>query len=391
MNEERVRSKERFLVYGAPLIEEEEIEEVVETLRSGWIGTGPKVARFEKEFAEFKKSPFAIAVHSCTAALHLSLIAAELPPGSEVITTPLTFCATVNAIIHAGCTPVLADINPATMNIDPVCIEKVITGRTAAIVPVHFAGRPCEMDRIVQLADKYNLEIIEDCAHAAEARYHGKPTGTFGRFGCFSFYVTKNIITGEGGMVLTGDAEGAARIKRLALHGMSADAWDRFGDDGYKHYSVVESGFKYNMMDLQAAIGLHQIKRVNRHLKRRREIWEMYSAAFEDLPVEIPLKEEENTVHSLHLYTLCIDEKKTDCTRDEFLDRMTRQGIGVGVHYISIAEHPFYMEQFGWQTEDFPHAGKIGRQTASLPFGPGLSDNDISDVIEAVKRSLKVA
>lgn len=388
MNDTPVRKKDEFLVFGAPLIEEEEIEEVVATLRSGWIGTGPKVARFEREFAGLKESPHAVAVHSCTAALHLSLIAADLPRGAEVITTPLTFCATINAVIHAGCKPVPADVNPATMNIDPARIEEVITERTAAIVPVHFAGRPCEMDGISRLARKHDLTIIEDCAHAAEASYHGKPTGTFGKFGCFSFYVTKNIITGEGGMVLTGDSGSAARIKRLALHGMSADAWDRFGDEGYKHYGVVECGFKYNMMDLQAAIGLHQLKRLSRYLKRRREIWEKYTASFENLPVTVPSPEQRNTVHSHHLYTLCIDEKKTGCSRDEFLERMTHHGIGVGVHYLCLAEHPFYRERFAWNPADYPHATRIGRQTVSLPIGPGLSEKDTDDVIEAVQRSL---
>ncbi|MBN1308641.1 MAG: DegT/DnrJ/EryC1/StrS family aminotransferase [Chitinispirillaceae bacterium] len=383
-----VRPKDRFLVFGSPLIEEPEIEEVIATLRSGWVGTGPKVARFEEEFASYKGSPHAIAVNSCTAALHLSLLAADLPAGSEVITTPLTFCATVNAIIHAGCRPVLADIDPRTLNIDPQCVEAAISGRTAAIVPVHFAGRPCAMDPIMELAEKHHLAVIEDCAHAIESSRHGRPTGTFGDFGCFSFYVTKNIITGEGGMVLTPDPDKAARVRRLALHGMSADAWNRFGDEGYKHYYVVECGFKYNMTDLQAAIGLHQLKRIEQYHKRRLQIRKMYDNALKSLPVVLPSPLDPDTTDSCHLYQILIDEKRTGITRDQFLQRMTFHGIGVGVHYLSLPEHPWYQQCFGWNPALYPHAKRVGRQTVSLPIGPKLHDEDVHDVIAAVERSL---
>lgn len=361
---------------------------MVATLRSGWLGTGKKVARFEAAFAQYKESPHAVAVNSCTAALHLSLLAANLPPGAEVITTPLTFCATVNAIIHAGLKPVLADIDPVTMNIDPRCIEAAITPNTAAIVPVHFAGRPCDLDAITALAAEHKLTVIEDCAHAIESCYHGKPVGTFGDFGCFSFYVTKNIVTGEGGMVLTRHVELAERIKRLALHGMSADAWNRFGDEGYKHYFVVECGFKYNMMDLQAAIGLHQLKRVAAYHTRREKIGQQYSTLLQKYPITLPADPEVDSVHSFHLYPVLIDEKKTGCSRDQFLQRMTYHGIGVGVHYLSLPEHPYYQKTFGWHPEQFPHALRIGRQTVSLPISPKLNDADVADVVAAVAASL---
>ncbi|HEU4365947.1 MAG TPA: DegT/DnrJ/EryC1/StrS family aminotransferase, partial [Candidatus Krumholzibacteria bacterium] len=246
MNVTPVRPKERFLVFGAPQIEQAEIDEVVDSIRSGWLGTGPKVARFEDDFKRYKQAPYAAAVYSCTAALHLAMLASGVGAGDEVITTPLTFCASVNAIIHTGATPVLADVDPRTMNIDPACIEEKITPRTKAILPVHFAGRPCDMDAIMKLAEKRGLMVIEDCAHAIETRYRGKEAGLFGEFGCFSFYVTKNVITGEGGMVLARDEALAARIKVLALHGMSKDAWRRFGDSGWVHYQVIEAGFKYN-------------------------------------------------------------------------------------------------------------------------------------------------
>src|SRR6266849_5475498 len=250
-----------FIVFGAPKIEQDEIDEVVRCLESGWIGTGSRVARFEKEFAQYKSQPFAAAVSSCTAAMHLSVLAAGIGQGDEVITTPMTFCATVNAIVHAGATPVLADVDPLTMNIDPAEVEARITPKTKAILPVHFAGRSCDMEALTDIAERHRLKIIEDCAHAIETEYRGKKAGTFGDFGCFSFYVTKNVATGEGGMVVARRPEDASRIKVLALHGMSHDAWKRFGDEGFKHYQVVECGFKYNMMDIQAAIGLHQLRR----------------------------------------------------------------------------------------------------------------------------------
>lgn len=383
------RPKERFLVFGAPAIEEAEIQEVVATMKTGWLGTGPKVAQFEKDIATYKNAAHAAALNSCTAALHLSIIAAGVKPGDEVITTPMTFCATVNAIIHAGATPVLADVDPITMNIDPRQIEMKITPRTKVILPVHFAGRPCDMDAICDIAQKYNLKIIEDCAHAIETEYNGQKAGTFGDFGCFSFYVTKNVATGEGGMVLTKHAEDAARIKTLGLHGMSKDAWKRFSDEGYKHYQVVESGFKYNMMDLQAAIGIHQLARVEQNWQKRKGVWERYNGAFESMPITTPSAPEPKTRHAYHLYTILIDEEQTGITRDEFLNLMTKYNIGVGVHYMSIPEHPYYQRTYGWKPEDYPNAMKIGRQTVSLPLSAKLTDEDVRDVIEAVKEVLR--
>ncbi len=348
-------------------------------------GTGPKVARFESDFAAYKGVEHAIAVNSCTAALHLSLLTAGLEPGDEVITTPLTFCATINAIIHAGATPVLADVDPVTMNVDPQQIADRLSARTRAILPVHFAGRSCDMDAITQITTNHNLKLIEDCAHAIETEYKGRKAGTFGDFGCFSFYVTKNVATGEGGMILARQADDVARLKTLALHGMSKDAWKRFSDEGFKHYQVVDCGFKYNMMDLQAAIGIHQLKRVEAGWWRRQEIWQRYNEAFADLPIQLPSAPESGTRHAYHLYTILIDEAQTGMSRDAFLDAMTAQNIGVGVHYLSIPEHPYYQKTFGWQPEDFPHAMQIGRQTVSLPISPKLSDGDVEDVIQVVR------
>ena len=383
-----IRPSSRFLIFGSPLIEQPEIDDVVAIMKSGWLGTGPKVAQFEHDFAHFTGMPHAVALNSCTAALHLSILAADIKPGDEVITTPLTFCGTVNAIIHAGATPILADVDPVTMNIDPKEVEKKITSKTRALLPVHFAGRPCNMDALYALAKQYNLKIIEDCAHAIETEYKGRKAGTFGDFGCFSFYVTKNIITGEGGMVITSNRENADRIKILALHGMSKDAWNRFGDEGYKHYQVVECGFKYNMMDMQAVIGIQQLRRIDAYWKKRQEIWEQYQTAFAHLPVTLPAPAEPDTKHAYHLYTLRIDAKKAGLSRDEFLNRMTAHNIGVGVHYMSIPEHPYYQKTFGWKPEDYPVAMRIGRETVSLPLSPKLTDIDVQEVIESVSNSL---
>ncbi len=384
-----VRPKDKFLVFGSPRIEEAEIDEVIDSFRNGWLGTGPKVARFESEFAAYKGIKNVAAVSSCTAALHLSMVAAGIGPGDEVITTPMTFCATVNSIIHAGATPVLADVDQSTMNIDPAQVETKITEQTRAILPVHFAGRPCDMDSIMAIAQSHNLRVIEDCAHAIETEYKGAKAGTFGDFGCFSFYVTKNIVTGEGGMVVAKREEDISRIKVLGLHGMSKDAWKRFSDDGYKHYFVTECGFKYNMMDIQAAIGIHQLMRIDQYWVRRKEIWDRYQEAFADLPVRLPSDPAPETRHAYHLYTILIDENETGVSRDEFLNRITRENIGVGVHYLSIPEHPYYQLRFSWNKKDYPNAAYIGERTASLPLSAKLSDEDVEDVILAVKRGLE--
>lgn len=383
-----IRNKEDFLVFASPLIGEQEYDEVLKTLRSGWLGSGPKVSEFESAFKKYKNADHAVALNSCTAALHLSMLVAGISPGDEVITTPLTFCATVNAILHAGGVPVLADIDYRTMNIDPVEIRKKISERTKALVPVHFAGLPCDMTSIMEIATEYNLKVIEDCAHAIESEYQGKKVGTIGDFGCFSFYVTKNIVTGEGGMVLARKGEDASRLKILGLHGMSKDAWNRFGNDGFRHYQVVECGFKYNMMDLQAAIGIHQLERVDSCWERREEIWERYMLELSDLPIELPIIPGKDIKHGYHLFTIQIDQAKCGMQRDEFINAMSAHNIGVGVHYLSIPEHQLYKEKFGWKPEDYPNATKVGRSTVSIPITAKLSDRDVDDVVAAVKAVL---
>ncbi|MCG8430178.1 MAG: DegT/DnrJ/EryC1/StrS family aminotransferase [Candidatus Omnitrophica bacterium] len=376
--------RKEFLVFGSPLIEQEEIDEVVDCLKSGWIGTGPKVARFEQMFREYKDSRFALAVNSCTAALHLSMLAIGVGPGDEVIVPAMTFAATANAVIHTGATPVLVDCKKDTMNIDPDDIRRKITPKSKAVIPVHFAGRPCDMDAIMDIAKKHRLKVIEDCAHAIEAEYHGRKTGTIGDLGCFSFYVTKYIVTGEGGMVITGNEEYADKIKVLALHGMSKDAWKRFSDDGYKHYQVVYPGFKYNMMDIQAAIGIHQMQRIDAYWQRRRDIWSRYNEAFIDLPLVTPAPAAENTRNAYHLYPVLLDSHKMNISRDSFLEALIKRNIGVGVHYIALHMHPYYRETYGYKPNDFPNATQISGSTVSLPLSAKMNSSDLRDVIAAV-------
>ena len=377
--------KNNFLIFGAPRIEEDEITEVVDCLRNGWLGTGPRVHEFENEFKKYKKSKNAVALNSCTAALHLSLSSIDLKPGDEVITTPLTFCATINSIIHAGGTPVLADIDRKTMNIDPKEIEKKISKNTKCILPVHFAGRPCDMDSIQEICRTNNFYLIEDCAHSIESEYKNKHVGNFGDFGCFSFYVTKNIVTGEGGMLTSNNSKLSKRIKNLALHGMTKDAWKRFSSSGYSHYDIEEPGFKYNMMDLQAAIGIHQLRKIEDFWTIRKELWEYYNESLKDLPIVLPIAPEKNTKHAYHLYTILIDEEKCGYNRDDFMNLLARENIGTGVHYQSITEFRYYQEKYNWHNEDCPNAMYVGRRTLSLPLSARLTISDIDRVVKVIK------
>ncbi|MFA6106353.1 MAG: DegT/DnrJ/EryC1/StrS family aminotransferase [Patescibacteria group bacterium] len=376
--------QKKYIVFGSPYIGREEIDEMVRTLKSGWIGTGPKAAKFEQAVCDYTGARYGLALNSCTAGLHLSLLVCGIKPGDEVITTPLTFCATVNTIIHVGATPVFADVDPGSMNIDPKKIEQAITKRTKAIVPVHLAGRPCEMDEIMRIAKKHNLFVIEDAAQALGSAYNGRKIGSIGDLTCFSFYVTKNVITGEGGMVTTANKEFADKIKIYALHGMSKDAWKRFSDDGYKHYQVIFPGYKYNMTDMQASIGIHQLKRIGQFDKKRQKIWNQYNAAFSGLPIGLPAPIDKNIYHNKHLYTLLIDKKRAGVSRDEFMRRLHERGIGTGVHYIPVHLHQYYRERFGYKPGDFPNAEYIGERTVSLPLSAKLSQSDVNRITRAV-------
>ena len=377
--------RDSYLVYGSPLIEEEEIQEVVATLRSGWIGTGPKVHQFEEEFKKYIGCKHAIAVSSCTAGLHLSAIALGLGKGDEVLVPTMTFAASANAIIHSGAKPVFVDVDKYTMTIDIADVKRKINPKTKAILPVHFAGRACEMNEIIEIANKHNLKIIHDSAHAIETEYEGKKIGSYADISSFSFYVTKNLVTAEGGMVTTDDDELAAKIKICALHGMSKDAWKRFSDDGYKHYQVLYPGYKYNMTDIQASLGLSQLNRIEENSERRSLIWNKYKDGLKNLPLFLPLEAETNTRHAYHLYTVMLDLENTKISRDELLNKLHNLNIGTGVHYIALHLHPYYQSTFGYKNGDFPNAEFISERTLSLPFSPKLTDQDVEDVILALK------
>lgn len=381
--------RKNFLVFGKPFIGEEEIKEVVATLRSGWWGTGPKTELFEKEFGDYIGSKCAISVNSATAGLHMALKGLGIGEGDEVITTPLTFVSTANVIVHCGATPIFADVDRSTWNIDPAEIEKKITKKTKAILPVHLHGRPVEMDKIIKLAKKYKLRVVEDAAHAAEACYKGKKIGTIGDATVFSFYVTKNIACGEGGMITTNSKKLDGVIRIMRLHGLSRDAWKRYSVKHFSLYEAVTPGFKYNLTDIASSIGIHQLRRVEKNLKRRQAIWAQYDQAFADEPsLTIPAPISDDIRHAMHLYAILVDTKKLGIKRNEFVDRLIKENIGSGVHFFPIHLQPFYRKTYGYQRGDFPNAEYVGDRILSLPMGANLTDSDVEDVICAVKKVL---
>jgi len=377
-----------FLVFGAPRIEEAEIEEMVATLRSGWLGTGPKVHRFESMFRRYLHARHALALNSCTAGLHLSLLAAGVGPGDEVIVPAMTFCATANVVIHAGAVPVLVDVDRASINMTVEHMAAAVTGRTKAVIPVHMAGRPCAMDEIVPFAREHGLYVIEDAAHALESMCQGKRAGALADAACFSFYVTKNLVTGEGGMVVTPHDEWAETIQIMGLHGMSKGAWKRYSDEGFRHYQVMAPGYKYNMTDMQASLGIHQLPRISRYHARREAIWRRYDEAFADLPVRLPLPVRKGDTHARHLYTLMLDLECLRVDRDRIMQALHAENIGTGIHFIALHLHPYYRERMGYKATDLPNSAWISERTLSLPLSAKLSDRDVDDVITAVRKVL---
>lgn len=381
--------RDEFLVFGKPQIAPEDIDEVVDSLQSGWISTGPKTHRFEKMFAEYVGARHSIALNSCTAGLHLALAAAGIGPGDEVITTPMTFAATANSIIHVGAKPVFVDIDPETLNLEITGISAAMNDRTKAIIPVHFAGRPCDMDGIMAIAGKQGLAVIEDAAHAAEAWHKERKVGAIGDATAFSFYVTKNIVTGEGGMLTTDRDDWAEKIKTLSLHGMSHGAWTRYSDKGFKHYEIVAPGYKYNMMDIQAAMGLHQLSRAAANLERRRQIWDRYQQAFIGQPVRTFSYQLYDGVHACHLYVMLIDRERLVVDRDQIQAALYGEGIGTGIHFVSLHLQPLYRDRYGYRPEDYPNAKQVSEATISLPLSAALTDQDVDDVITAVRKVLE--
>jgi dTDP-4-amino-4,6-dideoxygalactose transaminase len=382
--------RDSFLVFGSPDIHEAEIEEVVDTLRSGWLGTGPKTHRFEQQFRAYVGCKHALALNSCTAGIHLALDVLGIGAGDEVITTPITFASTANVIIHRGARPVFVDVDPTTMNIDPTEIEGAITPRTRAILPVHMAGRPCEMDEIMDIAERHALYVIEDAAHALEAWYRNQKIGAIGHITAFSFYATKNVCTGEGGMVTTQNDDWADEMRVKSLHGISKDAWKRYSAEGFQPYETVCPGYKYNMMDMQAALGIHQLARVDENLKTRERYSRVYDSAFAELPeVRVPSKElPPGSRHAHHLYTILLDLDRLHIGRDKFIEAMKAENIGTGIHFTALHLHKYYRERFGYRPGDYPQAEWVGERTVSLPLSPKLTRDDVADVIEAVKRTI---
>jgi dTDP-4-amino-4,6-dideoxygalactose transaminase len=376
-------SRRDFLPFSPPLVGEEEIREVVDTLRSPWITTGPKTRRFEEEFASFLHAPGALALNSCTAAMHTALACLEIGPGDEVITTPMTFTATANVIEHVGARPVFVDIERDTLNIDPERVAAAITPRTRALLPVHYAGHPAERDVLEGLARTHNLALIEDAAHALPAKFRGKAIGSSPNPVAFSFYATKNLTTAEGGM-LTGAVDFLDNARIMALHGMSRDAWKRYDQGGSWRYEVVRAGFKYNMTDVQASIGLWQLRKQERFRRRRVEIVNAYTLAFGAEEALEPPVQRAHVEHAWHLYVLRIRPEQLRIERDRFIDELTARNIGTSVHFIPVHLHPYYRKKYGYVPTDFPVAVSNFERLLSLPLHPGLTDQDVADVIEAV-------
>ncbi len=378
---------DHFLPFSRPTISSDAIQEVISCLHSGWITTGPRVKQFESDLAAYLKSPHVLAVSSATAGLHLALLACGIGKDDEVITSPMTFVATLNTIVQVGAKPVLVDIAPGHFNIDVNKIEAAITPRTRAIMPVHFTGLPVDLDAIYALANKYNLRVIEDAAQAIGTFYKNKILGSFGDIQVFSFHPNKNMTTGEGGCITTRDEAVAQKISALRFHGIDRQAWDRYGKKGNQDYDVIAPGFKYNMMDIQAALGIHQLKELEQFIQRRTELAERYRKSMENWPeMTLPTLPNYHLRHSWHLFTALINEEQAGMDRNTFIQKMKEHNIGIGLHYNAAHLYDFYRENFGFNTGDFPHAENIASRIVSLPLFPTLSNTEQDRVIHTMKK-----
>ncbi|MCA8960402.1 MAG: aminotransferase class I/II-fold pyridoxal phosphate-dependent enzyme [Planctomycetes bacterium] len=378
-----------FLPFALPSIGEEEIAEVVEVLRSGWVTTGPRTRRFEEAIRDYTGAADVVAVNSCTAALHICLASMDIGPGDEVITTPVTWPSTANVIVHTGATPVFVDIERDSFNIDPERIEEKITDKTKAIIPVHMAGQPVDLDAIHEIADRRGLTVIEDAAHAIGAEYRGRRIGSISRFACFSFYPIKNITTGEGGAIAFTDPADGERLRRLALHGITKDAWNRYTAEGSIHWECIEPGFKYNLPDLCAALGVHQMPRLDGFIETRRRYARLYRQALLDCPEVIVPNVSDDIRHAHHLFIIMLRTEMLKLDRDAFVQALKKENIGTGIHFRSLHLQPYYRDRFGFTPDDFPNASFTSERIISLPLYPGMAEKDVLQVANSVKKLVK--
>jgi perosamine synthetase len=384
LKQEPVRAQ--FLPFHTPVIGAEEIAAVVEVLRSGWLTTGAKAKQFESDFARFTGARCGVAVNSATAALHLALAAAGIGEGDEVIVPAMTFTATAEVVCYLKARPVLVDCERDTLNLDVNRLDAALSARTKAIIPVHFAGQPCAMDPIMDFARAQRLTVIEDAAHALPARYRQRMIGSIGDITCFSFYATKTITTGEGGMATTDNPQWAERMRVLSLHGINHDAWKRYSAEGTWYYEVTSAGYKYNLTDLAASLGIEQLKKCQAFYERRRRISAVYNAAFAALPeIAVPVCRRE-VQHAWHLYVIQLELQRLKISRREFIEELRSENIGASVHFIPLHLQPFYRDTFGYRAEDFPNASAVYERIISLPIYPNMTDTDVDDVIRAVTR-----
>jgi len=376
--------RETFLPFARPSIGEAEIAEVADSLRSGWITTGPKTERFAEQFREYVGGRFAAPLSSATAGLHVALLAHGIGPGDEVITTPMTFAATLNVIVLVGATPVLADIDRATLNVRVEEIERKITDRTRAVIPVHYVGQPCDMDPILALAAGRGLAVIEDAAHAIGTEYKGRRIGSFPTTSVFSFHPNKNITTGEGGMVVTNDEQVFETVSLLKFHGMDRNAWKRFAKAGSPRYDIALPGYKYNMMDIQAAIGLHQLGKLDGFIEKRAAMAAAYDRDLAGAPLLLPKRVPWPSRHAWHLYAPLVDLERLTIDRDRFMAELKERNIGCGLHYCAAHEFSYYHDRFGWEPMDYPEAHFVSERIVSLPLFPDMTEAERGDVVEAV-------
>ncbi len=378
------------IIFGQPSIGNEEINYITKVIKSKWIGSGKVTEKFENNFKKYKKSKFAVSVNSCTAALHLSLIYCGVKKGNEVITTPMTFASTINSIAMIGAKPILADINPETYNIDPKNIEKLITRKTKAILIVHLAGLPCEIMKIMKIAKQYNLKVIEDCAHAIESKINGKHVGNFGHAGCFSFYSTKNLTTGEGGMIICDDKNFYKKIRVARLHGLSKDAWKRYLPESvnrkyYEHYDVTEIGYKYNMIDINAAMGIIQLKKLEKNWMIRKKLFYLYKKKLENLPIKFQKIEFKNIKHAYHLFLIVVDKNKTNKNRNDLIKFLNLKGVGIGINYRTVTDMSIFRKKFNWNNRTCPNSKYLGDNTLSLPIHPKVQKKEALYICEKIK------